>query len=222
MVETAVRCPGLVRAGHSRGAISTRLVAVWSVLAVLVAGIVAIGLSDRAAMQVEDAAAGSKRDPRLLVPVALGEVGAIEVAHAGAIHRFERDAAGAWFYHGVHVSANAAHVHRADPVMAQRIETAFQGFERTRMERKLEGGQAIQQYGLATPQMVILVYRPNELQPLLQVAVGDVAPDTYSRYVMVVGTASVVTIANYQIDNLLNLIKAAAESGQGQATTSAG
>ena len=47
---------------------------------------------------------------------------------------------------------------------------------------------------------------------------GDLAPDKLSRYVMVVGSASVVTIANYQIDNLLALIKAAVESGQGQAT----
>jgi hypothetical protein len=47
--------------------------------------------------------------------------------------------------------------------------------------------------------------------------VGDLAPDTLSRYVIVVGSSSAVTIANYQIDNLLALIKAATESGQGQA-----
>jgi Domain of unknown function (DUF4340) len=82
----------------------------------------------------------------------------------------------------------------------------------------LPTGVSVQQYGLANPQMVILVYRPQQLQPLLQVAVGDVAPDKLSRYVMVVGSTSVVTIANYQIDNLLTLIKAAVESGQGQAT----
>ena len=88
------------------------------------------------------------------------------------------------------------------------------------MERRLPASQGLQQYGLSTPQMVILVYRPRELAPLLQVAVGDVAPDALSRYVMVVGSSSAVTIANYQIDNLLRLIKAATESGQGQATSS--
>jgi hypothetical protein len=119
-----------------------------------------------------------------------------------------------WFYHGVHAKADAAHAHRTDPALAQRIQTAFEGFDRARIERKLENGKAVEQFGLANPKMLILVYRPKEIQPLLQVAVGDVAPDTYSRYIMVVGGSSVVTIANYQIDNLLALVKTAIESGQ--------
>jgi hypothetical protein len=45
-------------------------------------------------------------------------------------------------------------------------------------------------------------------QPLAQYAVGDVAPDGLSRYVLQVGSASVVTIADYQITNLLDLIQA--------------
>jgi hypothetical protein len=200
----------------NRSGISARLAAVWCVLLVLVGGIVAIELADRARTEREDSRQAG-RDPRLLLPVALEQVGAIEVGYAGTLHRFERDAYGAWFYHGVHAQSDAAHAHRADPVMAQRIETALEGFGRSRMERRLPAGLGGQQYGLANPQMVILVYRPKELQPLLQVAVGDVAPDKLSRYVIAVGSSSVVTIANYQIDNLLGLIKVAAESGQGQA-----
>jgi len=203
-------------AGTNRSGLSPRLTIVWGVLLVLLGAIVAIEWADRARTEREDSEQ-ARRDPRLLLPVPVEEVGVIEVAHAGAVHRFERDAAGAWFYHGVHAQTDAAHTHQAEPAMAQRIETAFQGFGRTRMERKLPTGVSVQQYGLANPQMVILVYRPNELQPLLQVAVGDVAPDKLSRYVMAVGRPSVVTIANYQIDNLVGLIKAAAESGQGQA-----
>jgi len=200
---------------------SRRLIAVWVVLAVLVGGIAAIEVADRANMKAEDAAA-SARDPRLLVPVPLDEVGIIELAHAGAMHRFERDAAGLWFYHGVHAPADPTHAHRTDPAFAERIEKALEGFDRARMERTLPIDEGVQKYGLATPQMVILVYRAKEIQPLLQVAVGDIAPDTYSRYVMVVGGNSVVTIANYQIDNLLGLIKAATESGQGQAVAKPG
>jgi hypothetical protein len=203
-------------AGTHRRAVSSRLTLVWGVLLALAAAIVAIELADRAATEREDSRPPS-RDPRLLVPVPLEQIGAIEVAHAGAVHRFERDASSAWFYHGVHVNTDPTHAHKADPAMAQRIETALQGFDRTRMERTLPAGMALQQYGLANPQMVVLVYRPKELQPLLQVAVGDIAPDKLSRYVTVVGTPSVITIANYQIDNLLTLIKAAVESGQGQA-----
>jgi hypothetical protein len=200
--------------------VSRRVAIVWTTLLVLVAAIVALEWRDRAATESESQQPA--RDPRLLLPVPLAQVGVVEVVHEGAVHRFERDATGAWFYHGVHVKADATHSHRADPAMAQRIETALQGFERARMERKLATGQGLEEYGLANPHMLILVYRPHEIAPLLQVAVGDVAPDTYSRYVMVVGTSSVVTIANYQIDNLLGLIKAAAESGQGQATLKSG
>ena len=58
--------------------------------------------------------------------------------------------------------------------------------------------------------MLILVYRPDDLQPLAQYAVGDLAPDTLSRYVLVVGSAVVATIPNYQIDHLLGLIEAVA------------
>jgi hypothetical protein len=203
--------------GTNPSRVSPRLAAVWGVLLVLVGGIVAIELADRATTEREDSQQAG-RDPRLLLPVPLEQVGAIEVGHAGTLHRFERDASGAWFYHGVHAQSDATHAHRADPVMTQRIETALQGFGRTRMERRLPAGLGGQPYGLANPQMVILVYRPKELQPLLQVAVGDVAPDKLSRYVMAVGSSSVVTIANYQIDNLLGLIKVAAGSGQGQAT----
>jgi hypothetical protein len=59
--------------------------------------------------------------------------------------------------------------------------------------------------------MIILIYGKGSLQPLAQYAVGDVAPDGLSRYVLPVGSSYVVTIANYQIDNLLNLIRAVAE-----------
>ncbi|MGH2361184.1 MAG: hypothetical protein ACRDGM_11680 [bacterium] len=203
----------------SAGGLRPRLVAVWVLFLALAGAIVGIEVGDRDATPGGDSDAAG-RDPRLLVPVPLAQVGAIEVVHVGSIHRFERDAIGAWFYHGVHVKSDAAHTHLADPTVAQRIETAFEGFDRTRIERTFPTGSDVKQYGLANPQMLILVYRPQEMQPLLQVAVGDLAPDRLSRYVMVIGGASVITIADYQIDNLLALIKAAKESGQGQAKSS--
>jgi len=147
------------------------------------------------------------RDARALLPIPVSQVGAIEILQAGVLHRFERDPTGAWFYHGVHQAAQAAHPHQADAVMAKRIESAFAGFDRTQIERQLPLTQGGKEYGLTAPQMLILVYRPKEQQPLAQYAVGDVAPDTYSRYVMIVGRPNVVTIATYQIDNLLALLK---------------
>jgi hypothetical protein len=184
------------------------LLAVWAVLAVLVVVIVALELRDAGR-----APSGAAADSHLLVPVPMDELGAVEIAEAGRLHRFERDAAGAWFYHGVHAGGEAAHTHAPDPVLAQRIERAVAAFTRTRTERQfaLERRDAAA-YGVATPDIVVLVYRPQQAQPLTQYAVGGIAPDTVSRYVLVVGRPVVFTIPGYQIDNLLALVQAAIAS----------
>ena len=196
MVETAL----------SARRTSRRLIAVWGMLLLLIGAIVAIEMRDRAAEP--SASSRSARDPRLLLPVSIEQVGAIEIAYGGAVHRFERDANGTWFYHAVHAPAQSAHAHQADPAMAARITAAFEGFDRARMERDFPLQDGGKELGVATPKMVILAYRPNELQPLAQYAVGDIAPDKFSRYVLPVGKPQVVTIANYQIDNLTGLIDA--------------
>ena len=187
---------------------SRRLIAVWGMLLLLIGAIVAIEMRDRAAEP--SASSRSARDPRLLLPVSIEQVGAIEIAYGGAVHRFERDASGTWFYHAAHAPAQSAHAHQADPAMAVRITAAFEGFDRARMERDFPLQDGGKELGVATPKMVILAYRPNELQPLAQYAVGDIAPDKFSRYVLPVGKPQVVTIANYQIDNLTGLIHAVA------------
>ena len=192
----------------SVSAIRPRLVAIWGVLLLLVIAIAAIELKERANPEADE---DSVRDPRMLLPVPVAQLGIVEIAHGGALHRFERDAAGVWFYHGVHTSAQGAHAHQPDPALATRIDTALTAFGRTHIERQMSLEKGPQEYGLSNPQMVILVYRPKDLQPLAQYAVGDVAPDTYSRYILVVGRSAVGTIPNYQIENLLGLIKAASE-----------
>jgi hypothetical protein len=195
----------VVEAAVSAGRLRPRLVIVWLALAALVGAIVAVEHADL----VRPGPGGDQgpADPHLLLPVPVDRLGAIEVAHAGRLHRFERDAAGAWFYHGVHTGTEGVHAHTADPALAARIERAVAAFGRTRIERQLALGTSTGDYGVAVPETLILVYRPHDPQPLVQYAVGDVAPDTFSRYVQVVGSPAVVTIANYQIDNLLALIQ---------------
>lgn len=178
---------------------------VWLLLAALV---MAIAVMEYADLVASRSGRAGNADPRLLVPVPLGELGAIEVADAGTLHRFERDAAGAWFYHGVHADSERAHAHTADPVVAQRIEQALLAFTRTRIERVLASGKEAQAYGVTTPRIIVLAYRAGEKHPLVQYAVGDVAPDTVSRYVEVLGGPGVVTIPGYQIENLTRLIQA--------------
>lgn len=196
-----------MEAALSAGRRRRSVVIVWAVLAVLIGVIVAVEYRDRHATSGN----AGEADARALMPVPVDRLGALEIADRGRLHRFEREPAGGWLYHGVHTATTAAHTHTADPVLSERIAQALAVFGRTRTERQfaLDGDGAA--YGVATPEIVILVYRPNESQPLAQYAVGNIAPDTLSRYVAVVGRRSVVTIPNYQVDNLLGLIRVAAE-----------
>jgi hypothetical protein len=183
---------------------SRRLAAVWLVLAGLVVVIAVIEYLDR-----RSAGSGAALDPRALLAAPLDELEAIEIADRGRLHRFERDPGGAWFYHGAHGGATDAHTHDPDPLLAERIDRSFAAFARARVEREFPLDRDSSAYGVAHPDIVILTYRRGQPQPLTQYAVGHVAPDTVSRYVMVVGRPVVVTIPKFQIDNLLVLIEAA-------------
>ena len=195
----------MVEAALSMGKLRPRLVVVWVLLLAMVGVIVAIERADR---QAEQTASPSESRERMLIPVPVEALGAIELAHAGTLHRFERDAAGNWFYHGMHTASEASHAHQTDPAAAKRIGDALAGLGRARVERQFDVDPRANNYGLASPELLILVYRPNETQPMIQYAVGDLAPDQLSRYVQAVGSSSAVMIANYQIDNLLGLIQA--------------
>ena len=181
------------------------LIVVWLLLGVLAVGIGALEWIDH--LRARSGGTGGP-DPRLLLPVPLSELGAIEIADGGRLHRFERDATGAWFYHGAHGAGERAHTHAPDPVQSERIERAFAAFGRTRVERDFPLGRDGAAYGVAAPELVILIYRPGQSQPLAQYAVGHLAPDTVSRYMTMVGHPVVVTIPAYQIDNLRALVQA--------------
>jgi hypothetical protein len=212
----------MVEAAMSASGKRFRLLAVWLLLAGLVGAIVVIERTDLVRPQPSHDGHGSSA-ARLLLPVPVQQLGAIEVVHSWILHRFERDAAGVWFYH-VHSHGAAAaegHSHDTDPAVAARLEEAFAAFGRTRLERQFALKTDARDYGVTRPEMLIMVYRPNDLQPLAQYAIGDLAPDMLSRYVLIVGSAAVVTIPNYQIDNLLGLIEAVAgKAPSGRATRS--
>lgn len=189
-----------------------RVLVVWMVLALLIAGIAFIEYRNRSKLPdgVAEKIHGAEGS-RMLLPAPITDLGAIELGHAGMLHRFERDASGTWFYHGIHAGPQQAHAHQADPAQAETIATAFAALGRTRMERQFKLDTQSGNYGLTSPLMIILVYAKSAPQPMTQYAVGDVAPDGLSRYVLPVGSTYVVTIANYQIDNLLNLIRVVGE-----------
>jgi hypothetical protein len=178
-----------VEAALSAGGIKKRLLIVWLVLLGLIATVAIVNYErDKPAKDLPGTVIA---DERALLPEPISRLGVIEIARAGGVHRFERDSIGAWFYHGAHSNATQEHGHIADPVQAERIAKAFEAFERTRMERRFELDTKNDEYGVVSPQMFIMVYRPG---------------------VLVVGTPLVVTIADYQIVNLLDLIAAVGTS----------
>jgi hypothetical protein len=185
----------------------SKLIVIWLVLGVLAVAIGYLKYSDWKEDQSTQATMAA--DERSLLPLKLEAISAVEVAYDGNLYRFERDQAGTWFYHahGVNTGIQAQHGHVADPAQAEEIQTRLGGLGRARMERKLDPNNK-EEYGVTRPQMLILVYIVESAKPLAQYAVGDLAPDKLSRYVMLVDTGDVVTIANYQIQNLIDLIAA--------------
>ena len=195
----------------------SRLIVVWLVFVVLVGAVILIERTDL--MAPEDERQGQEAyEIRMLLPEPLAQLTAVEIGHAGTLHRFERDANGAWFYHTHNQGPEPAenHEHQADAAFTQRIDLALAAFGRTRIERDFVLGRDAEAYGIASPEMIILVYGSESEQPLAQYTIGDVAPDTFSRYVQAAGHDEVVTIPNYQITNLLDLI--AAVTGQSEGT----
>lgn len=182
---------------------SRRLAVVWVAVAVL-AGLVAFDAWKERSMSStpeEDAL-----DDRALLPASIFQIGAVEILNKGTLHRFERDPSGKWFYHGIHAEAQAQHEHTVDPAAAERIEKAMTGFGRTRKERDFPLNTQADEFGVTRPEIFIMTYLPGSTQPLSRYAVGVVAPDGLSRYVLPVGSTTVVTIPDFHIDNLLQLI----------------
>ena len=179
----------------------SKLIAIWLVLAVLG---VAIYLGET--RRSERISAPIVRDERKLLPLPIESIGAIELMNKGAMHRFERDKTGVWFYHGMHDASKSEHGHQADPKAADLIDKTLTAFGRTRRERSFPLNAQADEFGVTRPDLFIMAYQTGSVEPLARFAVGIVTVDNFSRYVLPVGSAEVVTIADYQIKNLLDLI----------------
>ncbi|MFM7670260.1 MAG: hypothetical protein ACKO71_06880 [Betaproteobacteria bacterium] len=184
-----------------------QLLLVWGLVTVLA---VVIGIEEtRRAQQVE---VSTTRSEKFLLPLPLEQIGAIEILRKGQLHRFERDETGAWLYHGQQDEANAAaHTHRADPLVASTIAQAITMFSRTQKEQPIPLKPGQDEYGVSRPDILVMVYALKATDPITRLAVGTVSPDGYSRYVLPVGANEAVTIAEYQITNLVAMIDAVAK-----------
>lgn len=175
---------------------------IWSVLAVLVFIVAVLEIRDRSSRPEAEEPTG----PSMLMPAPMEEIGVIEIAVAGNLHRFSRDENNAWFYHGIHAGPQAAHEHVPDPVMSEKIAKFLAGLGRARIERRFELTDD-DPFGVTKPEMIIMVYVSDLVKPTMRYSVGDLAPDELSRYVHIVGGSEVVSIPDYQIRNLLDLLK---------------
>lgn len=181
---------------------------IWSVLAVLLVIVAAIEFSDRSSRSdADDGHDGhSASGPSMLMPAPMEEIDAIEIAVDGNLHRFSRDEDNAWFYHGIHAGAQEVHEHVPDPVLSGKIEKSLGLLGRARIERRFELTDD-DPFSVTKPDMIILVYTSDLVRPSIRYSVGDLAPDELSRYVHIVGGSEVVSIPDYQIRNLRELLE---------------
>ena len=187
---------------------SKRLLLVWGVLLAL-AVLIFIGERQRS----EQMGLSSQRVVPWLLPAPMQDLGAVEIMVKGSVHRFERDAEGRWFYHGVHDANKAEHGHSTDPQMAAVIDKAMVVFGRVQREQKIALKAGEDEYGVTRPDVFILVYLPKADSPLASYAVGTIATDRVSRYILPVGAADIVTVPDFHIKNLLALIDAVKIAG---------
>ena len=179
----------------------SKLIGIWLVLAAL--GVAIYFGETRRSKRIS---APIERDERKLLPLPIESIGAIELMNKGTMHRFERDKAGVWFYHGMHDASKGEHGHQADPKAAELIDKALTAFGRTRRERSFPLKAQADEFGVTRPDLFIMAYQTGSVEPLARFAVGIVTVDNFGRYVLPVGSAEVVTIADFQIKNLLDLI----------------
>lgn len=171
---------------------------IWGVLAVLLVMVAVIEFNDRSSPPVRDDGHGhSSSGPSMLMPAPMEEIDAIEIAAAGNLHRFSRDANNAWFYHGIHAGPEEVHEHVPDPVMSEIIGKSFGLLGRARIERRFELTDD-DPFGVTKPEMIILVYVTDLVTPRIKYSVGDLAPDELSRYVHIVAGSGVVSIPGYK------------------------
>jgi hypothetical protein len=185
----------------------SRLWFIWAILALLIGFIVFLQVrGHNPAPEKHD----DHQDdaPRMLFPMSMDEVWALEIFDKGVLHRFERDAQGQWFFHahGAPKPDDPTHAHQTDLKLAQTIAAALEGLGRTRREREFEKSDGAK-YGMNEPEMFVLLYAKDTAQLLDKITVGSMAPDGLSRYVSSNNYPKVVSIANYQIENLQNLLK---------------
>jgi hypothetical protein len=160
----------------------------------------------------DEATAAARHSAKLLLPVSLEQIWAIEIAFEGKLHRLERDVIGNWFLHvGQHTHSGNSPGHVADPTQARTIANALEAFDQTQIESLVArhaSPEQVDRYGISRPVIIALIYARDSSSPLARIEIGNVAADAFGRYVRLAATGDVVTIAGYESARLIEMLKA--------------
>jgi len=170
---------------------------------------VAGDMARRLRAQAEPAVAHRGRS--LFLPVSMAQVWAVEIVAAGKLTRFERDSAGDWFRHtGQHSHTANANAHVADPAQARVIASALESLDATAIEtrvgRAANAGQ-LAKFGLSFPPVIVLLYARDNSTEVARVEFGG-ASDSLDRYARLAPDGEVVTVAEFEVKRLTDLLKA--------------
>jgi len=170
---------------------------------------VAGDMARRLRAQAEPAAAN--RGHSLFLPVSMAQVWAVEIVAGGKLTRFERDSAGDWFRHtGQHSHTANANAHLADPAQARIIAVALEALDtaavETRVGRAADAGQ-LAKFGLSFPPVIVLLYARDNSTEMTRIEFGGAA-DSLDRYARLAPGGEVVTVAEFEVKRLTDLLKA--------------
>ena len=170
---------------------------------------VAGDMARRLRAQTEPAVAHRGRS--LFLPVSMAQVWAVEIVAGGKLTRFERDSAGNWFRHtGQHSHTGNANAHVADPAQARVIATALDLLDATAVEtrvgRATDAGQ-LAKFGLSFPPVIVLLYARDNSTEVARIEFGG-ASDSLDRYARLAPDGEVVTVAEFEVKRLKDLLKA--------------
>jgi hypothetical protein len=150
------------------------------------------------------------RRTSLLLPVSMAQVWAVEIVFAGKLTRFERDTAGTWFRHvGQHAHSIGSDGHIADPAQARVIDAALRALDASAVETRVGAADSVRlaQYGFALPTLIVLLYGRDSSVPLARLEFGAMADDL-DRYARLASDGGVVTVAEFEVRHLTELLKA--------------
>ncbi len=177
----------------------TNTILVWVILGVLITIIVALPT-----VKPKKHSHSSSLNPNFLIPGNVESIGALEIILSGETHRFERTGSNTWMYHKAHRDKDNHHEHEKSQ-HSDKIAYMITGFGRARKERSFNFSFS-DEYGVINPSIYLIVYsKPTDTEPKMKISIGDLAPDTVSRYISV--DSRIFTIANFHIENIKNLIK---------------